>query len=47
MSEEEKTILTPEQARAMLPDRNQIHTYLNPSGGLLIGADWPREDIQE
>ena len=36
--------LTYEQAVAMLPDGEQVHTFLD--GGLaLIGADWDREDV--
>jgi hypothetical protein len=36
--------LTYEQAVAMLPDGEQVHTFLD--GGLaLIGADWDREQV--
>lgn len=42
----EKVILTPEQAMAMLPGGEDIHTFLSPAGGILIGADWRRSDVE-
>ncbi len=36
--------LTYEEAVAMLPDDDRIHTYVQ-GGPCLIGADWDREDI--
>lgn len=42
----DKTLLTYEQAIAMLPDGEEIHTFRNfPMG--LIGADWDREGLLE
>lgn len=29
----------------MLPEKELIHTYVNPCTDLLIGADWERRDI--
>jgi hypothetical protein len=40
----EKELLTYDEAVALLPDGEQIHTFLD--GGLaLIGADWDREAV--
>jgi hypothetical protein len=39
-----REFLTYEQAVAMLPDGDTIHTFLNP-GAVLIGADWDREQV--
>lgn len=33
--------ITKDQAKAMLPDGDTVHTFVNP-GGILIGADWRR-----
>ena len=35
-----------EDACAMLPDKEMVHTFRNPSFGL-IGADWPKAVIVE
>lgn len=37
-------VLTYGQAVALLPDDERIHTFMNPAG-MLIGADWDREDV--
>jgi hypothetical protein len=37
--------LTYDEAVAMLPDGDTIHTFRNPAWGLLLGADWSREYI--
>lgn len=47
MSDDKKVILTSEQAKAMLPDGPEIHTYLNPCVDVLIGADWSRAHLEE
>ena len=36
--------LTYDEAVAMLPE-GRVHTFVNPPMGILIGADWDREDI--
>lgn len=36
--------LTYDQAVALLPGDERIHTFVNPAG-MLVGADWDREDI--
>lgn len=45
MSDDEKVDLTYEEAVGMLPDGDKIHTFRNAPPGVLIGADWDREDI--
>lgn len=40
---DEKVMLTADQAVAMLPDKDWIHTFVNPAAGMLLGADWTRE----
>lgn len=42
----DKVILSADDAIAMLPEGNDIHTFMNP-GGMLIGADWSRESIEK
>lgn len=39
----ERKFLTYDEAVAMLPDGDDIHTFV--SGGMLIGADWGRQSI--
>lgn len=41
-----KRYITSEQAQALLPDREIVHTFYNMPFGLL-GADWSKEDIIE
>jgi hypothetical protein len=45
MDTNERVKLTAEQAIAMLPDGEQIHTFRNPAPSLMIGADWDRADV--
>lgn len=40
---EDRFILTFDEAIAMLPEGEHIHTFV--SSGFLIGADWMREEI--
>jgi hypothetical protein len=44
MSEPERVQLTYEQAEALLPDGEQVHTFLD-GGVALIGADWDRDQV--
>lgn len=44
---DDKTVLTYDQAVALLPEGDEIHTFRNPHGGVLIGADWSRARILE
>lgn len=46
MSDEERIILTADEAIAMLPEKESIHTFLQ-GGMTLLGADWPAEEIWE
>jgi hypothetical protein len=41
----DREFLTPEDAEAMLPDGEYVHTYSNPAYGIMIGADWPRDEV--
>ena len=43
---DERVLLTPEQAIAMLPEGDLVHTFRNP-GGMMPGADWSRAAIEE
>jgi hypothetical protein len=43
---EDRVFLNYEQAVAMLPDKDTIHTFIN-IGGVLIGADWNRISVLE
>jgi hypothetical protein len=44
---EEREILTKEAALKLLGEGKTIHVMLNPSPGMIVGADWNREDIIE
>lgn len=44
---DEKQFLTAEEAEAMLPDGEYIHTFSNPDAGIILGADTKREKIIE
>lgn len=43
---EERKPLSAEEAAAMLPDGEWIHTFMNPAG-MMLGADWARGDVIE
>lgn len=43
---EERVFLTPEEAIAMLPEGEYVHTFRNP-GGMLLGADWKRASVEQ
>lgn len=43
---DEPVMLTPEEALALLPEGDHIHTFRNPGAGMMIGADWKREEIE-
>jgi hypothetical protein len=40
-----KDTLTFEQAEKCLPDGDDIHTFSNPGAGMMIGFDWPRQEL--
>lgn len=46
VTEEERVELTPEEALAMLPEGEMVHTFVN-SSGMMLGADWGRESLEE
>lgn len=43
---DERVFLTYEEAEAMLPDGDTIHTFAG-GGMMLIGADWDRKSVLE
>lgn len=43
----ERVYLSYDEAVAMLPDGDEIHTFVNPTGGMMVGADWSRESVLE
>lgn len=45
MSDNERKLIDYEQAVAMLPEDDQIHVYDNPAPGVLVGADWDRDEL--
>lgn len=42
---EDRELLTPEKAEDFLPKTDRIHTFRQARNGMLIGADWDREEI--
>lgn len=44
MDRQKDCSVTKEEAIALLPDGEDIHTILNPPGGMLLGADWSRAE---
>ena len=42
--DDEPVLLSFDEAVALLPDGDRIHTFLD-AGGIPIGADWDRADI--
>jgi hypothetical protein len=46
MSDDDKVLLTTEQAIDALDVQDgQVHVFMNPSAGVLIGADWSLASI--
>lgn len=44
-AKEQRVYLTPEQAIAMLPDGEYVHTFRG-GGGMMVGCDMQRERIE-
>ena len=42
---DERQLLTYEEAVAMLPDSDDIHTFSNGASGMMIGCDWKRDHV--
>lgn len=42
---DEKRFITAEEAASLLNDGDNIHTFVNPNGAMLIGADWQRSEV--
>jgi hypothetical protein len=45
MNDNEPVELSVGEAIAMLPEGEVIHTFRNPSAGMMLGCDWGREAI--
>lgn len=43
---EDKFILTPEEAKSLLPDGDTVQTVMNPATDLLLGCDYDRADAE-
>jgi hypothetical protein len=43
----DREFLTYDKAVAMLPDGDTIHTFRSSIPGVIIGADWERENLLE
>jgi hypothetical protein len=41
---DDEVLLTYDEAVALLPDGDRLHTFLNPAG-ILAGADWSRDSV--
>jgi hypothetical protein len=46
MSDDNKIILTVDEALGLLRDGQYVHNYRNPSAGMFIGCDWDREEAE-
>ncbi len=44
MSDDDKTILTPEEAESLLAEGDTVHNYANPGPGMMVGCDYERAD---
>ncbi len=45
MDDDNKKFISHEEAIAMLPEGDKIHTYKNPVPGYILGTDWDREEL--
>jgi len=41
---DDEVLMSYDEAVALLPDGDRIHTFVNPAG-ILIGADWDRDGV--
>ncbi len=44
MSDDNKLIVTPEEAEALLKPGEYVHNFINPSDSLLVGCDYDRDN---
>lgn len=42
---QERVFLTLDEAVALLPDSEMIHTFRTPAMNVMLGCDWCRDDI--
>lgn len=43
--DDNQKFITHDEAIAMLPEGDKIHTYKNPTPGVVLGVDWDRDEI--
>lgn len=41
---DDKVILTPDEAIALLPEGEYVHNFANPGVGMLVGCDYERDN---
>jgi len=44
---DEKILLTPEEAISILAGGDTVHNYANPAAGMFIGCDYDRADAEQ
>lgn len=42
---ENRTFISYEEAVSLLPDGDVIHTFRSSNSGIILGADWDRENL--
>ena len=42
---DDRKILTFDEAMALVPEGDAVHTFSNPAPGVMVGADWSRQQI--
>jgi hypothetical protein len=47
MNDNERVFLSYEDAVELLPEGDHIHTFRSNIPGVLVGADWPRDELLE
>lgn len=45
--DDDKVIITADEAASLLQDGKYVHNYANPAGGMLLGVDYDRDDAIE
>ena len=47
INKDDRVFLNKEEALSCLNDGEQVHPFVNPAGGMLVGADWDRQKIEQ
>ncbi len=47
MSDDEKFLLTADEAISLLADGDHVHNYANPSAGMFLGVDYERAHAEK